>query len=226
MRNLLEVCTGSLKSVEAAAAGGAERIELCSALSLDGLTPSLGMLKTVRSLYPALRIHVLIRPREGDFVYTEPEWDAMAADIRAMLPYADGFVSGALTPAGDVDVEMTSRLITACSGRPFTFHRAFDACRDPFGALRQLISLGCDRLLTSGQQPSAEQGIDLIRQLVAESGHRMIVMPGGGVSSRNARNILRQTGAIEIHGSAQAGGAGTNATEVAAIRQSIASGDG
>ena len=222
MSKLLEVCTGSLRSALAAVEGGAERIELCSALSVDGLTPSLGLLQTVRKRCPALRIHVLIRPREGDFVYTQAEIEVMLADIQAMLPYADGFVSGALISSGDIDVETTSRLITACEDKPFTFHRAFDVCRDPFVSFRQLLRLGCTRLLTSGQQPSAEQGIGLISRLVTESAGQMIVMPGGGVSSRNAKDIIQLTGAIEIHGSAKAGGTDTNPMEVEAIKQAIA----
>lgn len=222
MKRLLEVCAGSLRSALAAAESGADRIELCSALSLGGLTPSIGLVETVRKQCSSLRIHVLIRPHEHDFVYSPEEIDAMTADIRAMQPYADGFVSGALTEAGDVDVDATCRLREACDGKPFTFHRAFDVCREPSAALGQLIRIGCTRLLTSGQQPSACQGVDLIRRLVTESAGRIIVMPGAGVSSRNAEWILRQTGAMEIHGSAKADGPETDPAEVAAIRQALA----
>ena len=131
MGHLFEVCTGRLQSVEAAVRGGAQRIELCAALPLDGLTPSMGMLQTIRSLFPTLTVHVLIRSREGDFVYSEKEVLAMQHDIHAMLPFADGFVCGALTPDGGIDMPVMRQLIGAADGRPVTFHRAFDRCRDP-----------------------------------------------------------------------------------------------
>ena len=221
MKRLLEVCAGSLQSALAAAAGGAERLELCAALPLDGLTPSVGLLQTVRHYCPDQRIRVLIRPREGHFVYSEAEVEAMLADIEALLLWADGIVGGALTAAGDLDVAVTRRLVEACQGKPFTFHRAFDVCREPLRVLHQLIDLGCARLLTSGQQPSALQGAELNRQLVDEAAGHLVVMPGGGVSAANAAQVLRLTGATEIHGSARGGGSDTSAAEVEAIRQAI-----
>ncbi len=212
MGHLFEVCTGSLQSVEAAVRGGAQRIELCAALSLDGLTPSMGMLQTVRSLFSTLTVHVLIRPREGDFVYSEKEVLAMQHDIHAMLPFADGFVCGTLTPDGGIDMPVMRQLIGAAEGRPVTFHRAFDRCRDPFEALEQIISLGCRRILSSGLQPTAEQGIPLLRQLCRQAGGRIIIMPGGGINEHNVRLIADQTGVAEIHGSAS-GGKGTTQSE-------------
>ncbi len=217
---LLEVCTGSLSSVTAAVEGGARRIELCQALSLDGLTPSIGMLSLVRELYPELTIHVLIRAREGDFVYDRREVRAMERDIRAALPYADGIVVGALTRGGDVDMAAMDCLVQAAEGRPVTFHRAFDVCRDPLVALEQIIGLGCRRILTSGQQPTALQGIPLLRQLRDLSDGRLIIMPGGGVNINNARQILDQVGTSEIHGSCSAG---TGQTDAASVRQIIKS---
>lgn len=217
---LLEVCTGSLSSVVAAVEGGAQRIELCQALSLDGLTPSIGMLSLVRELYPELTIHVLIRAREGDFVYDRREVRAMERDIRAALPYADGIVVGALTRGGDVDMAAMGCLVQAAEGRPVTFHRAFDVCRDPLVALEQIIGLGCRRILTSGQQPTALQGIPLLRQLRDLSDGRLIIMPGGGVNIGNARMILDQVGTSEIHGSCSAG---TGQTDAASVRQIIKS---
>ena len=207
---LFEVCTGSLQSVEAAVRGGAQRIELCAALPLDGLTPSMGTLQTVRHLYPSLTVHVLIRPREGNFVYSEEEVQSMENDIRAMLPLADGFVLGALTPNGDIDTATMRRLIEAANGHPITFHRAFDYCRDPFETLEQIIALGCRRILISGQQPTAEQGLHLLRQICQQSQDRIIIMPGGGVNEKNVRLIADQTHAAEIHGSASGGTAFTN----------------
>ncbi len=221
MKTLLEVCTGSLASVEAAAEGGAERIELCAALPLDGLTPSLGTIRLVRQRWPQLRIHVLVRPREGDFVYSHAELRAMALDIEAAKPYADGFVSGALTPEGDIDMMATEVLVRQSGDKPFTFHRAFDHCRQPLVALEQLIRLGCSRILTSGQQPTALAGIDLLRRLNDVSSGRIIIMPGGGVNAENARLILDQTGCSEIHGSCSGGSGVTSADEVRAVRAII-----
>lgn len=221
MKPLLEVCTGSLASVEAAVAGGAERIELCAALSLDGLTPSLGTIRLVHQRWPQLRTHVLIRPREGDFVYSQAELRAMAFDIEAAKPYVDGFVSGALTPEGDIDMMATEVLVRQSGDKPFTFHRAFDRCRQPLVALEQLIRLGCSRILTSGQQPSALAGIDLLRRLNDLSAGRIIIMPGGGVNAENARLILDQTGCCEIHGSCSGGSGVTLAGQVRAVRAII-----
>ena len=221
MKRLLEVCTGNLQSVMAAVEGGAERIELCSALSLDGLTPSLGLLKTVRTLYPTLKIHVLIRPREGDFVYTEEEVRIMEEDIKASLPYADGIVIGALDQEGNIDLEATHRLVAAAQGKPVTFHRAFDVCRDPQTALEQVIGIGCRRILTSGQQPKAQQGIPLLKELQQQAGDRLIILPGGGVNEKNARLILDQTGCMEIHGSASGGNGVTSADTVRQILATI-----
>jgi len=218
MKRILEVCTGSLQSVMAAAEGGAERIELCSALTLDGLTPSLGLLKTVRALYPELTIQVLIRCREGNFVYTEEDIRIMEQDIEASLPYADGIVVGALTAEGDIDIEATRRLVAASNGKPVTFHRAFDACRDPFKALEEIILLGCQRVLTSGQQAKAAEGTALLKQLQEQAGDRLIIMPGGGVSAENARLILDQTGCREIHGSCSGGSRLTSPEEVRRVK--------
>ena len=213
MKPLLEVCTGSLQSVVNAVAGGAKRIELCSALALDGLTPSIGLLEKVRALFPQLTVHVLIRPREGDFVYTADEVEVMERDIRAALPYADGIVIGALTAQGDIDMMAMRRLMRAAEGRPVTFHRDFDVCREPLVALEQIIALGCARLLTSGQQPTAEKGIPLLRQLRDLADERLIIMPGGGVNAQNARLIIDQVLTTEIHGSCS-GGVGVTSAEV------------
>ena len=197
----LEVCAGDLASAQAAAQGGAHRIELCSALELDGLTPSPALIEAARRI-EGLRLHVLIRPREGDFVYSEAETGTMLRDIRiARQLGADGVVIGALTPEGDIDLPSCRRLIEAAQGLPVTFHRAFDRARNPLQALEDIIVLGCTRLLTSGQAPTAEAGIPLLRQLVLQARGRLIVMPGAGVTPANARLILDATGATEIHGS-------------------------
>lgn len=199
---ILEVCTGSLQSVINAVKGGAQRIELCSALSLDGLTPSLGLIKTVRKMFPKLTIHTLIRVREGDFCYNEGEIKVMETDIKEILSYTDAIVCGALTADGDIDITTTRRLIDACEGKPFTFHRAFDVCRNPLKALDELAALNCTRVLTSGQTPTAETGIPALKEYVKHVEGRMTILPGGGVTPLNAKKILAETGATEIHGSA------------------------
>lgn len=199
---ILEVCTGSLQSVINAVRGGAQRIELCSALSLDGLTPSLGLIKTVRKMFPKLTIHTLIRVREGDFCYNEGEIKVMETDIKEILSYTDAIVCGALTADGDIDIATTRRLIDACEGKPFTFHRAFDVCRNPLKALDELAALHCTRVLTSGQAPTAETGIPALKEYIKHTEGRMTILPGGGVTPLNAKKILAETGATEIHGSA------------------------
>lgn len=225
-RNVLEVCCGSLQSAVNAVAGGAERIELCSALEVDGLTPSKQVLRELRQRYPALRIHVLIRPREGDFVYSEAEVAQMEREIHeAVAAGATAIVGGALTPDGEVDVPATKRIMQAAEGLPFTFHRAFDVVKDLQAALETLRALGIQRVLTSGGAATAEEGIAVLRQLVAQAGESLTILPGGGVNRRNARRIIKETGATEIHGSCSEvlpdGQRLTNAAEVAAVLEAI-----
>ena len=210
-----------MASVIAAAQGGAERIELCSALALGGVTPTIGMMKWIRQQYPQLKIQVLIRSREGNFVYDKADLEAMLTDIRESLPYADGIVCGALTADGDIDVKALKLMVEASENKPFTFHRAFDRCRDAKQALEQIIEAGCARILTSGQQPSAEQGIPLLRELVQQAADRLIIMPGGGVTTKNARLIIDQTGCKEIHGSFSAGSGVTSADDVKYVLSTI-----
>lgn len=217
----LEVCAGDLASAQAAAQGGAHRIELCSALELDGLTPSPALIEAARRI-EGLRLHVLIRPREGDFVYSEAETGTMLRDIRlARQLGADGVVIGALTPEGDIDLPCCRRLIEAAQDLPVTFHRAFDRARNPFQALEDIIALGCTCLLTSGQAPTAEAGIPLLRQLVLQSHGRLIVMPGAGVTPANVRLILDATGATEIHGSFRSPQSGLLTTDPHLVHQAL-----
>lgn len=231
MMRRLEVCCGNLASVRAAAEGGAARVELCRELELDGLTPKREMIReAVGICHPAgVRVHVLIRSRVGNFVYTDAEVEQMAGDIRMALDEgADGVVIGALTPAGEVDLDACRRWIDICRRDDgslrcnVTFHRAFDVCRDPFAALEQIRQLGCNRILTSGQQPSAEAGIPLLRQLVARArqlsageGRELTILCGAGVNTHNALPILNATGATEIHGSLRTG----QVSDVAKIRK-------
>lgn len=198
--NLLEVCCDCIESVAAAAEGGAPRVELCSGLSDDGITPSLGLIRQAM-LYP-VKVNVLIRPRGGDFVYSEAEADCMIDDIHSAVAMGvNGVVIGALTPDGDVDVSLCRRMMDAAGRTEVTFHRAFDYARDPLKALEDIIGLGCRRLLTSGQAPDAEKGIPLITQLQQHAGDRLIIMPGCGVTPENAGHIVAETGVTEIHGS-------------------------
>ncbi len=213
----LEVCASNLANALAAEQGGAGRIELCSALSVGGLTPSYGLLQHV-STATHLKVMTLIRPREGNFVYTDGEVQVMEQDIHALRPMCSGFVFGALTPQGDIDMHAMERLMKAAQGVPVTFHRAFDRCRDPFTALEQIIDLGCVRILTSGQQPKAIQGVDLLQRLNEQAAGRIIIMPGGGVTPDNARAILDHTGCHEIHASCSSG---TGITDPSAVHQLI-----
>lgn len=221
---LLEVCCADLRSAQAAADGGAQRIELCRDLELDGLTPNTEMIRQARQI-AGLRLHVLIRSREGDFVYNETEAQRMIQQIHeANRLGADGVVIGALTPHSDIDLPLCRRFVEAAAGMQITFHRAFDYCRSPLEALEQIISLGCHRLLTSGQCATAEAGIPLLRQLVTQADRRIIIMPGAGVTPQNARHILQATGATEIHGSLRSTDSvtGQKYTDPALVHQLIA----
>lgn len=200
---ILEICAGSVESAIAARDGGAKRIELCAALEVGGVTPSAGVIAEARKV-EGLVLNVIIRPRGGDFLYNEYEVACMEEDIRTCKRLgADGVVIGALTAEGDIDKDACKRLIDTADGMSVTFHRAFDMCRNPQEALEELISLGCDRVLTSGLASTAEAGIPLLKQLVEQAAGRIIIMPGCGVNSKNAAMILNASGAEEIHASAR-----------------------
>ena len=199
----LEICAGSVESAIAARDGGAKRIELCAALEIGGVTPSAGMIAEARKI-EGVALNVIIRPRGGDFLYNEYEVACMEQDIRTCKELGtDGVVIGALTADGDIDTAVCKRLIAAADGMSITFHRAFDMCHDPRKALEELIDLGCDRVLTSGQASTAQAGIPLLKELVEQAAGRIIIMPGCGVSSANAAAILQATSATEIHASAR-----------------------
>lgn len=199
----LEICAGSVESVIAARNGGAARVELCAALEIGGITPSMGLIAQARKV-EGIALNVIIRPRGGDFLYNEQEIACMEQDIHTCKALgADGIVIGALTADGDIDTALCRRLIAAADGMSVTFHRAFDVCREPQKALEDIIALGCDRLLTSGQAATAEKGIALIKELMEQADGRIIIMPGCGVNSDNAAHILKETGASEIHASAR-----------------------
>lgn len=203
MNRTLEVCTVSTAGVIAAREGGAGRVELCSALEVGGVTPSPGLIRESRLAVPDIVIHVLIRPRGGDFVYDNYEINAMIQDIRMACDNgADGVVIGALTSAGDIDIEACSRMIEAVpQGKNITFHRAFDVCNDPFVALEQIIELGCNRILTSGQAPDMLEGAPVLARLNRQAAGRITILPGAGLSPEIAAQVLSATGCNELHGS-------------------------
>ena len=204
MGRIIEVCANSARSCVEAEAGGARRVELCAGIPDGGTTPSYGEICMAQKLAPSIDINVIIRPRGGDFLYTSAEVEAMLLDIElAKQLKVHGVVFGCLTKQGDIDVPLMRRLIEASKPLSVTCHRAFDVCRDPFVALEQLIELGCDRILTSGQQPDAVQGVPLIKELVQRSGERIIIMPGCGVREDNIARIEAETGAKEFHTSAR-----------------------
>jgi len=195
-----EICIDSTAGALAAERAGAHRVELCSALFEGGLTPTLGTVEASLAAVSTIRVHVIVRPRGGDFIYDEYEVAAMELDVATIRDAgAQGVVIGALTPSGEVDVEVAKRLIGAAGGLSVTFHRAFDMTADPFAALDTLASLGVDRVLTSGQDVTALEGAPLIASLVERAGDDLIVMPGGGITPRNVHRVVEATGATEIH---------------------------
>jgi len=196
---ILEACVDSVEAAVAAQRGGADRVELCADLLEGGCTPSAGTIQLARRLLN-IRMHVMIRPRGGDFCYSEAEFEAMKLDIAfARQAGADGVVIGILNEDGAVDVERTRALIEIARPLSVTFHRAFDVSRDPYEAQETLIGLGVHRILTSGQEPSVLEGLDLIADLVKKAGDRVIIMPGAGITERNFSKIVAQSGAREFH---------------------------
>ena len=199
----IEICCGSVDDVVAARVGGASRIELCSALDLGGVTPSAGLIVGAIREKGEMNVNVLIRPRQGDFIYTPHEVSVMEADIAAAREAgADGVVIGALLPDGSMDMATVSRLVRTAKGMDITFHRAFDECADPFAALEQLVDLGIPRLLTSGMAASAQEGLPLISKLVRQAAGRISIMPGAGINPSNIREIVAESGATEFHSTA------------------------
>lgn len=209
---IVEICCGNLASLLAAKKGGATRIELCSGLSEGGLTPSYGLIKAaIESGIP--EVNVLIRPRSGDFLYSEEELQLMMTDIRMAIQLgATGIVIGVLTADGDVDIAACQRLIDSANaaaeefGKPkpnITFHRAFDVSRDARESLEAVIKLGVGTLLTSGMAPSAVRGNLMLKKLVTLAGDRITIMAGAGINPSNAADIVAVTGVTAIHSTAR-----------------------
>jgi copper homeostasis protein len=200
-RPLLEVAIATLDDARRAQAGGADRLELNSALELGGLTPSLGALLAVREAV-ALPVVVMVRPRAGGFVYSAGEWATVRRDADLLLANgAEGVAVGVLHPDGTINAPRLRALVGQVGGRRCVFHRAFDVTPDPVAALDTLIDLGVARVLTSGQRASAVEGADLIRRLVRHAEGRIEILPGSGVGPDNAAGLLTYTGARQLHGS-------------------------
>lgn len=205
----IEIATSDFLTTKAAVEGGADRIELCANLAEGGTTPSYAHIKKCREAFSTL-IYPIIRPRGGDFLYNKDEFEIMKNDIRLCKELdCDGVVIGLLNMDGTIDITRTTELIEAAYPLGVTFHRAFDRCKDPYAALEELIEAGCERILTSGQQPSVRSGgsvvnskaVDLIAELNSKADSRIIIMPGSGVRKENIKLLGEKTGCTEFHSS-------------------------
>lgn len=201
MKYIIEIATSDFSTTRSAVEGGADRIELCANLAEGGTTPSFGTLKRCREAF-GLPIYPIIRPRGGDFLYTKDEFAIMMKDVELCKQLGfKGIVIGLLNMDGTIDIVRTSELIEAAYPMGITFHRAFDRCKDPFEALEQLIEIGCERILTSGQKPSVADGVDLVAELNNKADDRIIIMPGSGLRKENIKMIAEKTGCVEFHSS-------------------------
>jgi copper homeostasis protein len=195
----LEICVDSVESAINAQIAGADRVEFCDNLLEGGTTPSYGAIVSARSNLD-IGLHVIIRPRGGDFLYSDLEYDIMRRDIEICGEKGvDGIAIGILRTGGNIDIERTAKLIEFAYPMSATFHRAFDMCSDPVQALEDVIDTGCARLLTSGLKNKAQDGIEIIRQLAIQAGERIIIMPGGGIDETNVALIITATKVKEIH---------------------------
>ncbi|HEV8284356.1 MAG TPA: copper homeostasis protein CutC [Chitinophagaceae bacterium] len=198
---IIEIATSDFETTKAAVKGGADRIELCANLDEGGTTASYGTIYQCRESFDVL-IYPIIRPRGGDFLYSDDEYEIILHDVKLCKQLGcDGIVIGLLNADGTIDVKRTAAIIEIAYPMGVTFHRAFDRCRDPFEAMEQLIQIGCERILTSGQKPGAPDGIELIAQLNQKADHRIVIMPGSGVRKENIKTLAEKTGCTEFHSS-------------------------
>jgi copper homeostasis protein len=204
--NKLEVIGFNLEGCETAQSAGAHRIELCDSPADGGTTPSYGFIKAARKLL-SIDLFCMIRPRGGDFFYSDAEFEIMKTDIGICKQLGcDAVVFGILNADGTVDVARTKRLTELAYPMDVTFHRAFDRTNDPYKALEDIIAAGCTRILTSGLKPTAMEGVDLIALLIKKAEERIIIMPGSGIRSGNIKQIAERSGAVEFHSSARTKG--------------------
>lgn len=201
MSYIIEIATSDFITTKAAVEGGADRIELCANLAEGGTTPSYGHIIQCREAFDVL-LYPIIRPRGGDFLYSDDEFSIMLQDVKLCKQTGcDGVVIGLLNADGSIDLKRTAQLIETAYPLGVTFHRAFDRCREPFEAIEQLIQMGCERILTSGQQPAVNEGVDLIAALNKAADTRIIIMPGSGVRKENIKMLAGKTGCTEFHSS-------------------------
>ena len=198
---IIEIATSDFVTTKAAVEGGADRIELCANLAEGGTTPSFGTIKRCRESFNVL-LYPIIRPRGGDFLYTKDEYEIMVEDVKLCKQLGcDGVVLGLLNMDGTIDIARTSGLVELAYPMETTFHRAFDRCLDPLEAMEELIEMGCERILTSGQQPTVNDGVELIAELNKKADGRIIIMPGSGVRKENIKMLAEKTGCTEFHSS-------------------------
>jgi len=212
MTVLVEGCVESLADAQAAARGGADRLELCADLAVGGTTPSAELIRAVKARV-FIPVFVMARPRGGSFVYNAAEIDQSRRDIENVIDAgADGVVVGALTPSNDIDVPTLQGFVARAGQAPVTFHRAFDQVRDPARALETLIDAGVQRVLTAGGQGTALEGSATLKLLVDQAGDRIVIMAGGKVRGNNARELIERTGVPELHARCE-----SNASQIAEI---------
>lgn len=201
MTYIIEIATSDFSTTQSAVEGGADRIELCANLAEGGTTASFATIKKCREAF-SVQLYPIIRPRGGDFLYSKDEYEIMLEDIMLCKQLGcDGVVIGLLNMDGSIDLARTAKLVEAAYPLGVTFHRAFDRCKDPFEAIEQLIEIGCERILTSGQQPSVNEGEELIADLNRVADERIIIMPGSGVRVDNIKMLAEKTGCTEFHSS-------------------------
>lgn len=203
MKRLIEVCAGSYGDVVAAYRGGADRVELNSALHLGGLTPSVGSLVLAKR-HTGMKIITMVRPRGAGFHYDEDEFEVMLADVKSMLDNgADGIAFGCLDEHGNIDIEKNKQIIAMikAANKEAVFHRAFDCASNPYEAMETLIALGVDRVLTSGLEAKAMQGKELIKELQSRYGKQIEILAGSGMNAGNAKEMMDYTGIYQVHSS-------------------------